>query len=71
MLYEVITVTYLLVWRLGRSKIGFRLRAVRDDAQAAQSLGIHVAKYKIIAYAISAVIMAPMGSLFAQYILIA
>ncbi len=63
-------VTYAIVWRLGRSKIGFRLRAVRDDAQAAQSLGIHVARYKIIAYAISAVIMAPMGSLFAQYILI-
>jgi len=63
-------VTYLAVWRLGRSKIGFRLRAVRDDAQAAQSLGINVARHKIIAYAISAVIMAPMGSLFAQYILI-
>ena len=63
-------VTYLAVWRLGRSKIGFRLRALRDDAQAAQSLGINVARYKIIAYAISAVIMAPMGSLFAQYILI-
>jgi len=63
-------VTYLLVWRLVRSKIGFRLRAVRDDPQAAQSLGINVAQYKIIAYAISAMIMAPMGSLFAQYILI-
>ncbi len=43
---------------------------MRDDPQAAQSLGINVAKHKIIAYAISAVIMAPMGSLFAQYILI-
>ncbi|MDH3219481.1 MAG: branched-chain amino acid ABC transporter permease [Gammaproteobacteria bacterium] len=63
-------VTYLVVWRLGRSKIGFRLRAVRDDPQAAQSLGINIARYKIVAYAISAVIMAPMGSLFAQYILI-
>jgi len=63
-------VTYLLVWRLSSSKIGFRLRAVRDDPQAASSLGIDISKYKIIAYAISAVIMAPMGSLFAQYILI-
>lgn len=61
---------WLVVWRLGRSKIGFRLRAVRDDAQAAQSLGIDVARHKIIAYAISAMLMAPMGSLFAQYILI-
>ncbi|MDH3762331.1 MAG: branched-chain amino acid ABC transporter permease [Gammaproteobacteria bacterium] len=63
-------VTYLLVWRLSISKIGFRLRAVRDDYQAASSLGINVARYKIIAYAISAMIMAPMGSLFAQYLLI-
>jgi branched-chain amino acid transport system permease protein len=63
-------VTYLLVWRLSISKIGFRLRAVRDDYQAASSLGINVSRYKIIAYAISAIIMAPMGSLFAQYLLI-
>ena len=63
-------VTYLLVWRLNNSKIGFRLRAVRDDYRAASSLGIDVSRYKIIAYVISAIIMAPMGSLFAQYILI-
>lgn len=62
--------SYLSVWRLSTSKIGFRLRAVRDDYQAASSLGIAISKYKIIAFAISAVIMAPMGSLFAQYILI-
>jgi len=62
--------TFLFAWRLSRSKIGFRLRAIRDDYQAASSLGINVAKYKIIAYAISAIVMAPMGSLFAQYILI-
>ncbi len=68
--FAFFVVTYVVVWRLGRSKLGFRLRAVRDDPQAAQSLGISVAKHKIIAYAISAVIMAPMGSLFAQYILI-
>ena len=61
---------YFLTWMLSRSKIGFRLRAVRDDPQAASSLGINVSKYKIIAYVISAIIMAPIGSLFAQYILI-
>ena len=62
--------TFFLTWLLDRSKVGFRFRAVRDDPQAAASLGISVSKYKIIAYAISAMIMAPMGSLFAQYILI-
>jgi len=63
-------ITFFLVWLLDRSKLGFRFRAVRDDPQAAASLGINISKHKIIAYAISAMIMAPMGSLFAQYILI-
>lgn len=63
-------VTFAFAWLLSRSKIGFRLRAVRDDYQAALSLGINVSKYKIIAYVLSAIVMAPMGSLFAQYILI-
>jgi branched-chain amino acid transport system permease protein len=63
-------VTFLAIWRLSISKIGFRLRAVRDDYQAASSLGINISRYKIIAYVISAVVMAPMGSLFAQYLLI-
>jgi len=63
-------ITFFLVWLLSRSKLGFRLRAVRDDPQAASSLCINVSNYKIIAYVISAMIMAPMGSLFAQYILI-
>jgi len=63
-------ITFYLVWLLSRSKLGFRLRAVRDDPQAASSLCINVSNYKIIAYVISAMIMAPMGSLFAQYILI-
>ena len=61
---------FVAVWRLSVSKVGFRLRAIRDDPQAAQSLGIDVARYKIVAFVVSAVIMAPMGSLFAQYILI-
>ncbi|WP_023648108.1 branched-chain amino acid ABC transporter permease [Candidatus Pelagibacter ubique] len=63
-------ISFFAVWVLSRSKLGYRLRAVRDDPQAASSLCINVSNYKIIAYVISAMIMAPMGSLFAQYILI-
>jgi|TARA_B100000424_G_scaffold268722_1_gene264107 branched-chain amino acid transport system permease protein len=62
--------TFLVAWLLSRSKLGYRLRAVRDDSQAASSLCINVSNYKILAYVISAMMMAPMGSLFAQYILI-
>tara|TARA_B100001057_G_scaffold417953_1_gene436929 strand:+ start:1047 stop:2057 length:1011 start_codon:yes stop_codon:yes gene_type:complete len=63
-------ISFFAVWVLSRSKLGYRLRAVRDDPQAALSLCINVSNYKIIAYVISAMLMAPMGSLFAQYILI-
>ena len=63
-------ISFFAVWVLSRSQLGYRLRAVRDDPQAASSLCINVSNYKIIAYVISAMIMAPMGSLFAQYILI-
>ena len=38
-------ITFFLVWLLSRSKIGFRLRAVRDDYQAASILGINVSRY--------------------------
>ena len=54
-------VTFFIVWLLSRSKLGYRLRAVRDDPQAALSLCINVSNYKIIAYVISAMIMAPIN----------
>ena len=68
--FNFFLITFFVVWLLSRSKLGYKLRAVRDDPQAALSLCINVSNYKIIAYVISAMIMAPMGSLFAQYILI-
>lgn len=63
-------ITFFLVWLLNRSKLGYRLKAIRDQSEAASSLGIHVSKYKVIAFIISAMIMAPMGSIYAQYVLI-
>jgi len=62
--------SFLMTWILNRSKLGYRLKAVRDDQQAAASIGIDVSRHKILAYVISAMMMSPMGSLFAQYILI-
>ena len=38
---------YLLVWRIRRSRFGFRLQALRDEPDAAASLGIAVARHKV------------------------
>jgi len=61
---------FLLVWYLRRSRFGFRLQAVRDEPDAAASLGIAVAKHKVLAFMLSAAMMSVAGSFYAQYILV-
>src|SRR5262249_10511974 len=45
--------SYLLVWKLRRSRFGFRLQALRDEPDAAASLGIDTARHKVLAFIIS------------------
>jgi branched-chain amino acid transport system permease protein len=65
----------LLVLALGltrwieRSRTGFFFRAIREDQQAAASLGIAVTRYKLRAMAVSAGLTALAGTFYAQYIL--
>ena len=57
-------VTYLMV----RSRIGLALVAIREDETAAAANGIHVLKYKVLAFAAGAFIAGLCGSLQAYYI---
>ncbi len=52
-----------------KSRIGYYLRAIKDDADGARSLGIDIQKYKMIAFSISAVLTAICGTFYAQYVL--
>lgn len=61
---------FALVWAVRRSRFGFRLQALRDDPDAAASLGIAVAKHKVMAFMLSAAMMSVAGSFYAQYILV-
>jgi branched-chain amino acid transport system permease protein len=54
---------------LERSRSGFYFRAVREDQDAAASLGVHVAAQKRRAIALSAALTALGGSFYAQYVL--
>jgi branched-chain amino acid transport system permease protein len=54
---------------LTRSRTGFYFRAIREDQDAAASLGIPVARYKQRAMALSAGLTALGGTFYAQYIL--
>jgi branched-chain amino acid transport system permease protein len=55
---------------LERHKPGLYFRAIRDDPDAARSLGIDITRYKLVAIAISAAFTSIAGSQFAQYILV-
>lgn len=55
------------VW-VRRSKVGYYLMALRDDQLAAESLGINVARFKMIGWLITAGITAFAGIMYATYI---
>ncbi len=55
--------------RIERSRTGYYFRAIREDAGAAASLGIPVARYKQRAMALSAALTAMCGTFYAQYVL--
>jgi branched-chain amino acid transport system permease protein len=62
-------VTLFVIW-MERSKIGYVLKAIRDDEEAARSLGFSPLRYKLLAMAISAGILGFCGTFYAQYVLL-
>lgn len=58
----------LVAWLVRNSKLGYYFMAIREDQDAAHSLGISLPIYKNIALGISAVFTAMAGSLYAVYV---
>jgi branched-chain amino acid transport system permease protein len=55
------------VW-IARSRFGFQLTGMREDEDAAQSLGVDTRLLKVVAIALSAFLTALGGTFYAQYI---
>lgn len=60
------TVITLMVINLMRSSTGRAFIAIRDSEVSAQSMGIHLAGYKTLAFALSAAIVGVAGALYAH-----
>lgn len=65
--------TFLLVvlgfmWLLLRSRIGFFFAAIREDEDAAASLGVKVVRWKVLAFAVSSVIAGLAGAFYAHFV---
>ena len=63
MLILAVIATGLTFW-VRRSRFGAGLRSIREDEEAAETIGVPVAKLKLLAFAMSAVIPAMVGAIF-------
>lgn len=61
-------VTILVNYLVQHSKLGYCFQAIREDQDAAHSLGINLSLYKNIALIVSAVFTALAGSFYALYV---
>lgn len=59
--------TIYISWRISRSKMGYYLRAIREDEDTAATIGIDTTRYKIYALVISAVLAAALGAFRANF----
>lgn len=60
--FTLLAISYVI-----RTRAGFYFVAIREDEDAAQSLGIFTSRYKLLALGISAFFTGVMGSFFANY----
>lgn len=67
-LLAFLLISLLVAWQVERSKMGYYLRAIKADENAAESLGIETKNWKILAFLISAVVVTAVGTVFAFYL---
>jgi branched-chain amino acid transport system permease protein len=62
----LLALTLLVNWLVARSRAGYYLRAIKDEPDAARSLGVSLTRYKLYAIALSSFFAATGGTLYAQ-----
>lgn len=70
--YTILILTIIItiiVYFISRSRLGFNLVAIRENEDAAQSLGVRTYKNKMIAITLSGGLTAFAGTFYAQYLL--
>jgi branched-chain amino acid transport system permease protein len=58
-----------LCWRISRSKLGYYLKAIRDNETAASAIGINTVRCRLVALVVSAFFTAIGGTFYAQSVL--
>jgi branched-chain amino acid transport system permease protein len=62
----LLALTLLVNWAVVRSRVGYYLRAIKDEPDAARAVGVSLTRYKLVAIALSSALTAMGGTLYAQ-----
>jgi len=66
LIYALLLAALLVLWRIGRSGVGRAMEAMRQDATAAQAMGVNVRRYRMGVLVASAVLAGLAGALSAH-----
>ncbi|MFC1822894.1 branched-chain amino acid ABC transporter permease [Thermodesulfobacteriota bacterium] len=70
LIYAVVFILVYFAYNIYSSRTGKAMISLRDSEEASESVGINVAKYKLMAFAISAFYTGVAGSLFAHTVMV-
>jgi branched-chain amino acid transport system permease protein len=68
-IYLFAAVTILIVYRIVHSSFGRTLVAIREDEIAAEAMGVHTTRAKVISFVVSSALAGIAGGLFAHYLM--
>lgn len=66
--WVLLAIALLVAFRIGRSRTGFWLEAVREDQDSSMALGVNPLRMKLLAFALSAALSTAGGCLYALYL---
>ena len=67
--FIMMVISIIIVYWIERSKMGYYFKAIHQNEDSAQALGINTKKYKVLAAGLSAFLTAFGGTFYAQYIM--
>jgi len=65
----ILTIIVTLLYLITKSKLGYYFKTIKEEEDAARSIGIDTTLYKLVAISISAFFTAIAGTVYAQYLL--
>ncbi len=68
-IYLFAVATILVVYRIVHSSFGRTLVAIREDEVAAEAMGVHTTRAKVISFVVSSAMAGVAGGLFAHYLM--